>query len=68
VLLKNRTALIIAHRLATVRKADRIYVIEDGRVIEDGTHDELISREGGTYRRLAQMQFHTSEESSGADL
>jgi ABC transporter fused permease/ATP-binding protein len=60
-LLKNRTALIIAHRLATVRKADRIYVIDEGRVIESGTHEELIVRPDGVYRRLAEMQFHTAE-------
>jgi ATP-binding cassette subfamily B protein len=56
VLLEGRTAFIIAHRLATIRRADRIYVIEDGAVSESGTHDELIAR-AGTYRRLAEMQF-----------
>jgi ATP-binding cassette subfamily B protein len=56
-LLAGRTAFIIAHRLATVRKCDRIYVIDAGRVIECGTHEELIQRPGGTYRRLAEMQF-----------
>jgi len=60
-LLKNRTAFIIAHRLATVRKADRIYVIDEGRVLESGTHDELMTRADGTYRRLAEMQFHLAE-------
>lgn len=57
VLLEGRTAFIIAHRLATVRRASRIYVIEQGTVTESGTHDELIQRLDGTYRRLAQMQF-----------
>ena len=57
VLLEGRTAFIIAHRLATIRRADRIYVIEAGAVSESGTHEELIAREGGTYRRLAEMQF-----------
>ncbi len=56
-LLRGRTAFIVAHRLATVREVDRIYVIEQGRVAESGTHDELIQRDGGTYRRLAEMQF-----------
>jgi ATP-binding cassette subfamily B protein len=56
-LLAGRTAFIIAHRLATVRKCDRICVIEAGRVTESGTHDELIQKPGGTYRRLAEMQF-----------
>lgn len=56
-LLAGRTAFIIAHRLATVRKCDRICVLEAGRVTESGTHDELIARPGGTYRRLAEMQF-----------
>ena len=56
-LLTARTAIIIAHRLATVRKCDRIFVIDAGTVTESGTHDELIAKPGGTYRRLAEMQF-----------
>src|SRR5207249_11485229 len=52
-LLAGRTAFIIAHRLATVRKCDRICVIDAGRIIECGTHDELVLRTGGTYRRRA---------------
>ena len=56
-LLEGRTAFVIAHRLATVRSVDRIYVIEQGSVTESGSHDELIVRPGGTYRRLAEMQF-----------
>jgi ABC-type multidrug transport system fused ATPase/permease subunit len=57
VLLENRTAFIIAHRLSTIRKADRIYVIENGNVLESGTHDELVARDDGRYRRIAEMQF-----------
>jgi ABC-type multidrug transport system fused ATPase/permease subunit len=56
-LLEGRTAFIIAHRLATVRQVDRIYVIEEGIATESGTHEELIEREGGTYRRLSELQF-----------
>jgi ATP-binding cassette subfamily B protein len=56
-LLAGRTAIIIAHRLATVRRCDRIYVLESGTVVEEGTHSELVAREGGIYRRLAEMQF-----------
>jgi ABC-type multidrug transport system fused ATPase/permease subunit len=57
VLLEGRTAFIIAHRLATIRRADRIYVIEHGAVSESGTHDQLLAQPAGTYRRLAEMQF-----------
>jgi ATP-binding cassette subfamily B protein len=55
-LMQNRTTLIVAHRLATVQKADRIVVMDDGRIIATGTHDELV-REKGLYARLAALQF-----------
>jgi subfamily B ATP-binding cassette protein MsbA len=55
-LMKDRTVLVIAHRLATVRHADQILVLEGGRVVERGSHDELIGR-GGLYRRLHDLQF-----------
>jgi len=61
VLLEGRTAFIIAHRLSTIRRADRIYVIEDGNVLESGTHEELIATDDGRYRRLAEMQFVNAE-------
>jgi ATP-binding cassette subfamily B protein len=55
-LFENRTTLVIAHRLATVRAADRIIVMEQGRIVEEGSHDVLSAR-GGLYARLARMQF-----------
>ena len=54
-LMQGRATLMIAHRLSTVRKADRIYVIEAGRVVEEGRHDQLIRRDG-LYARLAKQQ------------
>ena len=56
-LMRGRTSFIIAHRLATVRHADRIIVIAGGRVVESGTHDELQARADGVYHRLAALQF-----------
>lgn len=55
-LARSRTTLIVAHRLATVKKADRILVLEDGKIVAQGTHDALVAQ-GGLYARLARLQF-----------
>ncbi|MCC6662219.1 MAG: ABC transporter ATP-binding protein [Polyangiaceae bacterium] len=55
-LLEDRTAIVIAHRLSTIRRADRIVVFHKGRVVEQGTHDQLIAQ-GGLYSRLHELQF-----------
>ncbi|MCY7279391.1 MAG: ATP-binding cassette domain-containing protein [Sphingomonas bacterium] len=56
-LMKGRTTIVIAHRLATVRAADRIVVMDGGRIVEEGTHSALAGQ-GGLYARLARLQFH----------
>lgn len=58
-LLQGRTSLVIAHRLSTVRNADRIIVINEGKIVEQGTHSELISNGNGLYRTLTELQFTT---------
>ncbi|HQS19326.1 ABC transporter transmembrane domain-containing protein [Reyranella sp.] len=61
--MRNRTTLVIAHRLATVQKANRIVVLDQGRVVDIGTHAELVRR-GGLYARLAELQFNVSTAAS----
>jgi subfamily B ATP-binding cassette protein MsbA len=56
-LMKNRTTFVIAHRLSTIKNADRIIVVQDGRIVEDGTHVELLALHG-EYEQLYTMQYH----------
>jgi len=65
-LMQDRTVLVIAHRLSTVRKADRIVVMRDGRVVDEGRHDELLDREG-LYRRLYRLQFADAPAEAAAE-
>src|SRR5712671_3100773 len=62
-LMEGKTSIVIAHRLATVRRADVIFVIDQGRVVEQGTHEELLAN-GGLYSRLYELQFRGEEEDS----
>ena len=56
-LMKGRTTIIIAHRLATIRKVDRIYVLKDGEIVEEGTHEALSLQDGGFYANLVRLQL-----------
>jgi ABC-type multidrug transport system fused ATPase/permease subunit len=57
-LMENRTSIVIAHRLSTVKHADLIVVIDEGRIVEVGKHDELLNIKGGTYRKLHKLQMY----------
>lgn len=60
VLMEGRTSIIIAHRLSTIRSADKILVLDNGRITEEGTHQELINLENGIYKNLSNLQFSNS--------
>lgn len=59
---EGRTSIIIAHRLATVKKADKIIVMDAGNIVEEGTHKELLAKEGGYYKNLYEVQFMQEEQ------
>ncbi|MCU0501879.1 MAG: ABC transporter ATP-binding protein/permease [Anaerolineae bacterium] len=61
-LMRDRTTFVIAHRLSTITNADMIAVLEDGKIVEQGTHAELLARENGLYRRMYGRQFRWEEE------
>jgi subfamily B ATP-binding cassette protein MsbA len=61
-LMRNRTSFVIAHRLSTVRRADAIIVLERGRVVEIGRHEELLARPGGVYAKLYSLQIFESHD------
>jgi ABC-type multidrug transport system fused ATPase/permease subunit len=58
--MQNRTSIVIAHRLSTIRKADKIAVMKKGKIVEMGTHDELLDHRG-TYSKLYELQFAEKE-------
>lgn len=64
-LMQDRTTLVIAHRLATIRSADRIVVMDEGQIVEEGDHDSLIAK-NGLYARLSELQFNSGERSKSS--
>ena len=67
-LMEGRTSIIIAHRLSTIRDVNCIYVLEDGKIVEQGTHDELAAKTNGAYSSLARLQFESNRELSVPEL
>lgn len=65
-LMEGKTSIVIAHRLTTIRRAREIYVVENGTIAESGTHDELLQREGGIYRKLHDIQANLEEAPANA--
>ena len=65
-LIPDRTTLVIAHRLSTVEHADQVLVLDDGRLVEQGTHAELLAR-GGLYAHLHRMQFRDRPDAQGTE-
>jgi subfamily B ATP-binding cassette protein MsbA len=61
-LTKDRTSIVIAHRLATIKNADKILVMDKGKIVETGTHSELLKKENGYYKNLYEAQFQHEEE------
>jgi len=64
--MKNRTVLVIAHRLSTVKNADAIAVLSGGSIVELGSHDQLVQLEGGLYRKLVNRQLAGNQDISEA--
>ena len=62
ILMKNRTSLVIAHRLSTIRNADKIIVLDAGEIVEVGTHNDLMAKENGIYKRLSEIQFSREDQ------
>jgi ABC-type multidrug transport system fused ATPase/permease subunit len=59
--MKERTTFVIAHRLSTIRNADKIIVLEKGKIVQIGKHDELLNDENGIYKKLYELQFRNGQ-------
>jgi ABC-type multidrug transport system fused ATPase/permease subunit len=58
--MEGRTSIIVAHRLSTIRNVDKIYVLDDGKIVEEGSHEELNSMPTGVYQNLVKLQFEST--------
>ena len=63
-LIKNKTVFLIAHRFTTIKNANRIIVLNEGEIVEDGTHEELMNIENGHYKHLYEMQFRNQDKTN----